>query len=144
MGEGREAALAVLVAGLTLLAAVRALPARAEPVGLPCPASQVGHRAGAVRCGGTGPLRSGERRVLGLPIDLNAATAEELEVLPGIGAKLAARIVDERQQHGAFVSLSDLGRVPGIGPGKLRLLAGQAAVLAGPPPDPSRYSRASP
>jgi len=144
VGEGREAALAVVVAGLTLLAAFRTLPARAEPVGLPCAAEAVGGSRGQVRCGGRLPLRAGERRVLGLPIDLNAATPEELEALPGIGAKLAARIVEDRQRRGAFATLGDLGRVPGIGPGKLRLLAGQAAVLAGPPPDPSRYSRPTP
>ena len=49
-----------------------------------------------------------------LTVRLNAATAEELVSLPGIGPKLAQRIVEERRRHGRFVTLSDLSRVKGI------------------------------
>ena len=58
-------------------------------------------------------------------IDLNAATAAELEALPGIGAALAARIVAEREARGGFRSVDDLERVPGVGEklvGRLRPL----------------------
>jgi competence protein ComEA len=48
-------------------------------------------------------------------IDINRATAEELQRLPGIGPKLAQRIVEERGK-GPFKSAEDLRRVPGIGP----------------------------
>jgi competence protein ComEA len=48
-------------------------------------------------------------------IHINRATAEELETLPGIGAVLAQRIVDDREANGAFTSLADLERVSGIG-----------------------------
>ena len=47
---------------------------------------------------------------------VNTATAKELTVLPGIGPVLAARIVEEREQHGAFHYPADLLRVSGIGP----------------------------
>ncbi len=49
-------------------------------------------------------------------IDLNAATAAELELLPRIGPKLAARIVEDRATNGPFESVEALDRVKGIGP----------------------------
>ena len=49
-----------------------------------------------------------------LTVRLNAATAEELASLPGIGPVLAQRIVEDRSRHGRFVTLSDLSRVKGI------------------------------
>jgi competence ComEA-like helix-hairpin-helix protein len=57
-------------------------------------------------------------------INVNTADAGELAKLPGIGAELAKRIADERAAHGAFVNLSDLQRVRGIGPKKAAMLAG--------------------
>jgi competence protein ComEA len=48
-------------------------------------------------------------------VDVNAATAAELEALPGIGAALAARIVAEREARGAFRGVEELARVPGVG-----------------------------
>lgn len=49
-------------------------------------------------------------------VDLNRATAAELEALPGIGPALAARIVADRAAHGRFRSVAELERVAGIGP----------------------------
>ncbi|CAH1221056.1 ComE operon protein 1 [Paenibacillus plantiphilus] len=49
-------------------------------------------------------------------IDINAATAEELDALPGIGAAKALAIVKEREKNGRFHSVEDLLRVKGIGP----------------------------
>ena len=48
-------------------------------------------------------------------VDVNTATVAELERLPGIGPGLAARIVEERNQHGPFSSIEDITRVSGIG-----------------------------
>jgi competence protein ComEA len=56
---------------------------------------------------------------LGLVIDLNRATAEDLDAIPGIGPALAQRIVDYRQAHGPFKKIDDLEEVLGIGPKKL-------------------------
>lgn len=49
-------------------------------------------------------------------IDLNEAAAEELQKLPGIGPKLAQRIVEHRASRGPFVGLADIRKVSGIGP----------------------------
>jgi competence ComEA-like helix-hairpin-helix protein len=50
-----------------------------------------------------------------MPLDLNRATRDELDRLPGIGPGLAARIVDARESQGRFGSVDDLRRVRGIG-----------------------------
>ncbi len=58
-----------------------------------------------------------------LIVDLNAAPAELLSALPGIGPKLAARVVEARRE-GAFASLDDFDRrVKGIGPATMARLA---------------------
>ena len=49
-------------------------------------------------------------------IDVDRATAEELERLPRVGPALAKRIISDREAHGAFGSLTELMRVKGIGP----------------------------
>jgi len=74
---------------------------------------------------------------LGLPIDLNRATAEDLEAIPGIGPALAKRIVDYRQAHGPFKQVEDLREVSGIGlPNlqKLKPYLGLGSPEAMPPP----------
>jgi competence protein ComEA len=53
------------------------------------------------------------------PIDVNRATVEQLETLPGVGPATATAIVTERERNGPFVDVDDLDRVPGIGPAKL-------------------------
>ncbi len=62
-------------------------------------------------------------------LDINSATAAELETLPGIGEGLAARIVAYREEHGPFLSVEQLDDVYGIGPAKLAALRG--LVFAG-------------
>jgi competence protein ComEA len=80
------------------------LPVRkstATPVGPPTAVKKVGELTG--------------------PIDINRASAEELQRLPGIGPKMSARIVEARAL-GSFKSVDELRRVPGIGPKTLEKL----------------------
>lgn len=56
------------------------------------------------------------------PIDLNTATVEQLDSLPGIGPVTAAAIVAWRDANGKFTSVDQLGDVDGIGPARLEKL----------------------
>jgi len=53
------------------------------------------------------------------PLDLNQATLEQLEALPGVGPTTAQAIIDYRSRHGPLSSVDDLLEVRGIGPAKL-------------------------
>lgn len=55
-------------------------------------------------------------RSVGVALNINTASARELETLPGIGEVKAAQIVAYRDEHGLFLSFEDLLNVPGIGP----------------------------
>lgn len=56
------------------------------------------------------------------PVDLNTATAEQLEALPGVGPATSKAILTYRANHGRFRSVTELLEVPGIGPAKLEAL----------------------
>jgi competence protein ComEA len=85
------------------------VPARGEP--LP---------AGAAAGEGTGGAPAG-------PVDLNTATAEQLETLPGVGEVTAERIIAYRTRH-PFRSVADLRQVEGIGERRMELLADLVTV----------------
>ncbi len=64
------------------------------------------------------PVDGGDDAPIG-PIDVNVASADALESLPGVGPATATAIVTERERNGPFLDVDDLDRVPGIGPAKL-------------------------
>ena len=75
----------------------------------------------------------GERAAAGGPgsdgkVRINAATAAELEALPGVGPVLAERIASYRDEHGPFATVEDLLDVPGIGEAKLAGMRDAVAV----------------
>lgn len=61
-------------------------------------------------------------------VNINNATAEELQQLNGVGPTLAQRIVDDRKTNGVFATIEDLKRVPGIGDKKFASLADSICV----------------
>ena len=81
----------------------------------------------ALRCGsaeisiGSMPVR--ERMLLGIPLHPDKMNADDWDVLPGIGAKLARTIVDDRQINGDFGTLDGVKRVPGVGDKLLRRIS---------------------
>lgn len=82
------------------------------------------------------PLVDGEQIVVGQSdgasvggkLNLNLASAADLEDLPGIGPVLAARIVDYRDRHGPFRSFAELDAVSGVGPAVLSQLRDLVSV----------------
>ena len=49
------------------------------------------------------------------PVNLNTATVEQLATIPGVGPKMAERIIDYRQKNGGFKKVEDLMNVSGVG-----------------------------
>jgi competence protein ComEA len=82
----------------------------------------------AVPSGGADVAAGASGQVPSGPVNVNTATAAELESLPGVGPATAAAIVDDRTRNGPFASVDDLERVPGIGPSKLAALRQQVTV----------------
>ncbi len=61
-------------------------------------------------------------------IDINSASAAQLELLPSIGPALSGRIIESRAVDGRFDRIEDLDRVPGIGPKTIEKLRAVAVV----------------
>ena len=87
--------------------------------------------------GGVGDLHEG--RTAATPsgttsVDLNRATAADLDALPGVGPVLAGRILDHRARHGPFRNAEELLAVRGIGPRLFARLRPRITVGPGRPP----------
>ena len=120
------------IAGLLLLSAAVRIGAAREPVEIPAGggldlATHIEATRAAVAAveRAARPLAPGER------VDPNATDATELDRLPRVGPKLAARIVDDRERNGPFRSPEDLLRVPGVGPRMLEEVRPHLAFAAG-------------
>lgn len=65
------------------------------------------------------------------PVDLNHADEQIMVALPGIGQKLAGRIIDQRREKGKFTSLDELLLIKGVSEKKIARLRGMIAVDQG-------------
>jgi competence ComEA-like helix-hairpin-helix protein len=83
--------------------------------------------------GDTTALQGSHRLVLGLSMDINDATHDELTLLPGIGKTLARLILKTRQERGGFLSIEELKEVEGIDEARLKAIGPFIEVKA--PPD---------
>ncbi|WP_320671918.1 helix-hairpin-helix domain-containing protein [Patulibacter defluvii] len=77
------------------------------------------------RPGGDGAASAGGAGAGGGPVDLNSATAEQLDGLDGVGPTTARKILELREQRGGLGSVDDLDEIPGIGPKRLEALREQ-------------------
>lgn len=91
-------------------------------VGIATPAGRPAALGSSVRSGTpeTGP--AGASTTPAGPVDLNTATVEQLDTLPGVGPVTAAAIMAWRQANGTFTAIDQLGEVDGIGPARLEKL----------------------
>jgi competence protein ComEA len=111
-------AAAIIVALLSLVALAR-VPAVAAP-SMPLRAARAARPAASAE--GVQRLRDSQR------LDLNRAGVGDLLLLPGVGPKLAARILEERDRRAGFASVEQLAAVKGVGPKKLAQLRELVAV----------------
>ena len=91
---------------------MEAQPAAAETAALPQPSETA-----ALSAAETAAPETAE--AIPDKVNINTASAEELDALPGIGAQRAADIIADREANGPFRIPEDLTRVPGIGEGIL-------------------------
>jgi competence protein ComEA len=76
----------------------------------------------------TAPPLRGPAAPTPAPLDLNSATAAELDALPRVGPAKAAAILQYREQHGPFTAVEELARVPGFGGAAVARLRERVAV----------------
>lgn len=69
--------------------------------------------------GAVAPCLLANKKPPPVPVNLNTATSEELQLVPGIGPVTAEKILQMRKSYGAFKSVDDLSAIRGIGPKRL-------------------------
>jgi competence protein ComEA len=110
---------ATLVDGQRVVVPIVGQPIPAEVAPAPVPSS-----GGTTTAAGA----SSGAASTGAPVDLNTATAEQLDALPGVGPSTAAAILDHRSSAGPFTSVDQLLDVRGIGEAKLEALRDLVSV----------------
>ena len=76
------------------------------------------------------PATSAAKPAVAAMVNINTASAAELETLPGIGAKTAGRILEYRQKNGPFKKVEELMNVRGVGEKSFLRLKNQISVGA--------------
>jgi competence protein ComEA len=93
---------------------------------------------GLVALSGTVPAFAATAKAPAGKVSLNTATVDQLSAVPGVGPKLAARIVEQRQKSGGFKSIEDVLAVKGIGEKNFAKMQGYLTVGESPRPTPNR------
>ena len=112
-GATRKADLALINLAAPLSDGIQVVVPTRAPAAAP---GAGGSGSGAASLGGAGSSAAAG------PVHLNTATLEELDALPGVGPVTAQKILDYRQEHGAFTSVDQLDDISGIGPKRLASL----------------------
>jgi competence protein ComEA len=128
----RTGSLAVATLGLMALGGVAAWRWPSPTPALDCEPSAVRFRQGVAVCGEGSPPTAAQALALGLKLDLNAASEEELARLPGVGRSLAHKLVEARKSQGRFSNWEQVDAVSGVGAAKLETLHA-ATELRGAP-----------
>jgi competence protein ComEA len=119
----RRLAVAALLALALLPSYLRVRAAHPEPPRACVPEGRGAPPRTWIGCAGDeGPpreLTGRERLALGMTLDVNAAVADDLALVPGLSARVAAALVAERARGGPYATVDDLLRVRGIGPARL-------------------------
>ena len=92
---------------------------------------------------------AGKKKPPAQPINLNTATSEELQLVPGIGPVTAGKILQMRKSYGSFKSVDDLLAVRGLGPKRLDkmrkyLTVGKTAAAKPAPPAAQPATKSAP
>jgi len=101
----------VFCAGIALVPCASPVWADAQKQPAASPAAAVSSSSGS-----TAPSRAAKvRATASAPVNLNSASATQLQTLPGVGASTAQRILEYRQKNGPFKKIEELMNVKGIG-----------------------------
>lgn len=100
----------------------------AAPAGSPSPMGSSVNSATAPGTASPDPAPGPSAGAPATPVDLNTATAQDLDVLPGVGPVTAAAIIAWRDANGRFTSVDQLSEVDGIGPARMDKLRALVVV----------------
>lgn len=125
----RTAALGVVVLAALAVATALALRWPSSAPALDCGAAEIFlDDAGVARCGAGLALSAPQKLTVGQRLDLNAATAEELAAIPGLGREVAGALVAERAKVRCFSRWEQIDAVPGVGAARLTTLQTVAEI----------------
>lgn len=132
----RTGSLAAAALGLMALGGVVRWRWPSPAPALSCEPAAVRFRDGVAVCGEGAPPTGAQALALGLKLDLNSASEEELARVPGVGRSLARKLVEAREAHGRFSSWDQVDAVSGVGGAKLETLQAATELREAPSPGP--------
>jgi competence protein ComEA len=111
-----------LVVTMVALASLGAASRLSFPGSVPAPCGTPGVVDGVLVCDGAGAPAGARAWLAGHKLDVNVATAGELEAIPGVGPSMARAILQARAARGRFASFDDIDDIDGVGPKTLEKL----------------------